>query len=329
VLDAAQSELERLERVWAERGVEIDAHISKDSWGRHNLHLSRIIVARPLREQGIGTRAMNELVALADRHGLLMTLSPAVDFGGSSAERLKKFYRRFGFVSNKGRYKDFTLSDAMYRLPARASLSGPRMGAVEGWVVTHDGETLKAGFKNDSEAVSWLHKRHSYSVDHAVKYEGYDIVLVENGKVAYSYKRDSGRKLGRAVMGDLKTKSQHPIPVWPEFVDAYLAAALWASAPKDEEQLDAKYTLEDFAQEAVDQAVQDANDFIRDNRMILRQASSNKAQHGHDFFLTRNLHGAGFRDRGYGAIGERLANAARAFGPINAYADGDGKVRFE
>jgi len=50
-------------------------------------------------------------------YGMLLTLSPSTDFGASSKERLKRFYRRFGFVSNKGRQKDFTLFDSMYRLP--------------------------------------------------------------------------------------------------------------------------------------------------------------------------------------------------------------------
>ena len=31
--------------------------------------------------------------------------------------RLKDFYKQFGFVENKGRNKDFTISDSMYRLP--------------------------------------------------------------------------------------------------------------------------------------------------------------------------------------------------------------------
>lgn len=65
-----------------------------------------------------------------------------------------------------------------------------KLGVVEGWVVTHDGETIKSGFQNDGEAMKWLHNRHSYSVDHAVKYEGYDIVLVQGGNVKWSYKRD-------------------------------------------------------------------------------------------------------------------------------------------
>src|SRR3989304_6522669 len=96
-----RKELDALEAAWADRGVEIDAYISGDSYGRRNLHLSRIEIEKGRRGHGLGTQAMEELVALADRHGLLMTLSPATDFGGTSAERLKKFYRRFGFVSNK------------------------------------------------------------------------------------------------------------------------------------------------------------------------------------------------------------------------------------
>jgi len=68
------------------------------------------------------------------------------------------------------------------------------MGAVEGWVVTHDGETIKTGFANDFEAVGWLHKRQGQSVDYAVRYGGYDIVLVRDGKIIYSYKRDLKKK---------------------------------------------------------------------------------------------------------------------------------------
>jgi hypothetical protein len=46
---------------------------------------------------------------------------------------------------------------------------------------------------------------------------------------------------------------------------------------------------------------------------------------GHDFWLTRNGHGAGYWDRGLGALGERLSDAARAYGEANAPWDcGDG-----
>lgn len=64
------------------------------------------------------------------------------------------------------------------------------MGSVEGWVVTQDSETIKTGFASDSEAMKWLDNQHSYSVDWAVKHEGYNIVLVRDGKVEWSHKRD-------------------------------------------------------------------------------------------------------------------------------------------
>lgn len=120
VPEQEQEDLKALEAGWAALGVEIDAGISADVYGRKNLHLSRIEVTKNLRGQGLGTRAMEDLVGLADHYGMLMTLSPATDFGATSKERLKRFYRRFGFVSNKGRHKDFTLWDSMYRLPAEA-----------------------------------------------------------------------------------------------------------------------------------------------------------------------------------------------------------------
>lgn len=105
-------DLRTLEALWALRGVEIDAFISR-GW----LHLSRIVVDKRRRRQGFGTHAMADLTTFADRHGLAMSLSPATDFGGTSVERLRKFYRRFGFVSNKGRRKDFRISASMYRKP--------------------------------------------------------------------------------------------------------------------------------------------------------------------------------------------------------------------
>lgn len=47
------------------------------------------------------------------------------------------------------------------------------------------------------------------------------------------------------------------------------------------------------------------------------------SQIGHDFILTRNHHGAGFWDRGLGDAGDRLTDAAHAYGEIHAWLDGD------
>lgn len=69
------------------------------------------------RGQGIGTEYMKRLLASADAAGKRVELTPDTSFGASSKKRLTDFYRRFGFVENKGRNKDFTISQAMYRLP--------------------------------------------------------------------------------------------------------------------------------------------------------------------------------------------------------------------
>ncbi len=45
------------------------------------------------------------------------------------------------------------------------------------------------------------------------------------------------------------------------------------------------------------------------------------SQAGHDFWLTRVGHGAGFWDRGNGELGERLADAARAAGECYPWLD--------
>lgn len=43
-------------------------------------------------------------------------------------------------------------------------------------------------------------------------------------------------------------------------------------------------------------------------------AGMDPAQAGHDFWLTREGHGAGFWDRGLGVAGDRLSDAAKTFG---------------
>ena len=76
--------------------------------------LSKIVAAE--REQGTGTAFMNELTAYADQTGQRIALTPSPDFGGNK-KRLTEFYKRFGFVDNKGRARDPEISEAMYREP--------------------------------------------------------------------------------------------------------------------------------------------------------------------------------------------------------------------
>ena len=77
--------------------------------------LSKIKVPKNLQSQGLGTQVMDDLVSIADAQGAKVKLTPDTAFGGTSVSRLKKFYKNFGFVENKGRNKDFTIKNTMYR----------------------------------------------------------------------------------------------------------------------------------------------------------------------------------------------------------------------
>jgi GNAT superfamily N-acetyltransferase len=91
--------------------VTIDASV-----GKKDINLSRIVVPKEMRNQGIGTQVMSDLSEYADSLGKRITLTPSSDFGGS-VPKLKTFYKELGFVENKGKNKDFSTREAMYREP--------------------------------------------------------------------------------------------------------------------------------------------------------------------------------------------------------------------
>jgi hypothetical protein len=65
--------------------------------------------------------------------------------------------------------------------------------------------------------------------------------------------------------------------------------------------------------------------FVTDNLADLygRNAWMDPEQAGHDFFLTRNGHGAGFWDRGLGDRGDRLTKSAKSWGEMSTYIGDD------
>lgn len=81
--------------------------------------LGKVALPKAERGKGAGSKFMQDLTAAADADGATLTLSPSTDFGATSKARLVEFYRRFGFVPNKGKHKDFTISDSMYRPPKK------------------------------------------------------------------------------------------------------------------------------------------------------------------------------------------------------------------
>ena len=112
------------------------------------------------------------------------------------------------------------------------------------------------------------------------------------------------------------------------FFRAYLECALWASTDSDKdgncEPLDDNYSVDDISKETKEQMFADCEDFFSSNAADLDGIDAGQA--GHDFWLTRNGHGAGFWDRGYGVLGDRLTKAAKVYGSFDLYVGDDGQV---
>lgn len=82
----------------------------------NSLILSKIVINEDCRNEGVGTKVMNDLIGYADKNNQIVALTPSRDFGGS-VNRLIQFYKRFGFKMNKGSNKNFEFRDTMLRYP--------------------------------------------------------------------------------------------------------------------------------------------------------------------------------------------------------------------
>ena len=111
VLDqSAIGTLDDVKAAWEEAGIDFAMYERGDV-----VTVSKIVIPDGDRGKGIGTTAMQQLAAYADAAGKHVALTPSSDFGGNK-KRLAQFYKRFGFVENKGRNRAFTTSESMYRL---------------------------------------------------------------------------------------------------------------------------------------------------------------------------------------------------------------------
>lgn len=108
------------------------------------------------------------------------------------------------------------------------------------------------------------------------------------------------------------------------FTLAYIETAMWTLTDDDGYSLD-YLGLHDIHEETIQAAERDCAAFQASNNVLLHNLDA--AQCGHDFWLTRNGHGAGFWDRGYpDDIGEALTKQAHSFGSVDWYLGDDGYV---
>ena len=82
----------------------------------YNNKISIDLIIAKEQNSGEGTKLMKDICEYADKTKKIIILSPSDEFGGNK-KRLIEFYKRFGFVENKGKNKDFEIFESMYRLP--------------------------------------------------------------------------------------------------------------------------------------------------------------------------------------------------------------------
>lgn len=138
----------------------------------------------------------------------------------------------------------------------------------------------------------------------------------EGEEVEASKKRRVARRTKKAA-GGLDT-----------FTRAYIEAALFAETDNSDESggepLDRNYGIEDIAPECLAQMRKDCDAFSSTHWDMI---AADEERAGHDFWLTRNGHGAGFWDGDWPEdVGDALTEASKAFGEVNLYVGDDGLI---
>ena len=138
----------------------------------------------------------------------------------------------------------------------------------------------------------------------------------------------------------------HPKNLWrdcDEFTRAYIQTALWSSNDNSDdsggEPLDSNYSWADISKETLAQMIGDCHIFQSENIERINAAIQSDegvtygpdfsayGRAGHDFWLTRNGHGAGFWDGGWPEpFASQLTKSAKSFGTFDLYVGDDGEI---
>jgi hypothetical protein len=122
-----------------------------------------------------------------------------------------------------------------------------------------------------------------------------------------------------------------------EFTLAYIEAALWSTNDNSNEQggdpLDKNYDIEDIDKDTLKKMVadcaqfQEANDSLIMEENLVNHSYPAVERAGHDFWLTREGHGAGFWDGDWEEeVGIKLTKAAKQFGEFYLIVGDDGLI---
>jgi hypothetical protein len=107
------------------------------------------------------------------------------------------------------------------------------------------------------------------------------------------------------------------------FTRQYIETALWSSTDDDGEPLDKRFSPYDLPAETLARMDADCAKFQADNFELI---ADDLSRAGHDFWLTRNGHGAGFWDGDWPEHGNTLTAASAEFGECDLYIGEDGNL---
>ena len=122
------------------------------------IFIHNIRVKKEERKKGIGRKVMEEIKQFADKHGLVVTLSPESE--PRYKAKLDKFYKDLGFSHNRGRKKDYRYSSFFGKTMIRRPLTE---GVVVGSIGMDDMPEQK------KEAVE-LEIKNKYPLYHVLKH---------------------------------------------------------------------------------------------------------------------------------------------------------------
>lgn len=113
------------------------------------------------------------------------------------------------------------------------------------------------------------------------------------------------------------------------FFVAYIEAALWSSNDDEGTPFNSKFDRHQIHPHCLSAMEKECRAFLAQNIQTIDQAIEAHpgftfTSAGHDFWLTRNHHGAGFWDRGLGDFSDQLTASANGFDAQDIYVGDDG-----
>lgn len=111
------------------------------------------------------------------------------------------------------------------------------------------------------------------------------------------------------------------------FTQGYIEAMFFTDASDSDDGDLADGAFDQLAPETIAAVIVDCDKFQKENAdhlLQFEQITGRPLDHaGHDFWLTRNGHGAGFWDRGAGTVGDTLTGACKHYRSCNLYRGDD------